>query len=213
MGKPSTQVEGFPFRGVKMKTVLLIDGGYLRAEAQASNKTYDAPFVEKFAHQVPTQDEYLLRILYYDARPYQGKVQQPVSGKWKRFIASDNLMDDLAKFERFACRHGSLGFRGWKPRSIPLNGGKPLSDADFKPVFEQKGVDMRVGLDIAAFAERQSVDRILLVSGDTDMIPAMKLARKAGLEVGLVQLPKPCRDLHDELLRHSDFVRAVATLP
>lgn len=49
-----------------------------------------------------------------------------------------------------------------------------LTDADFAPIFEQKGVDMRIGLDIATFAERRSVERVLLVSGDTDMIPAMK---------------------------------------
>jgi len=136
-------------------------------------------------------------------------VQQPVSGTWKKFTNNDTLMDDLAKLERFACRHGTLGFRGWKPRTIPIAGGKPLSDADFKPVFEQKGVDMRVGLDIASFADLGSVERIVLVSGDTDMIPAMKHARKAGLEIGLVQLPQPCRILHDNLLHHADFVRGV----
>ena len=55
-----------------------------------------------------------------------------------------------------------------------------------KPVFEQKGVDMRVGLDIAAFANRRSVDRIVLVTGDTDMIPAMKQAMaEADRDVGI----------------------------
>ena len=67
---------------------------------------------------------------------------------------------------------------------------------------------MRVGLDIATVAHQRSVERILLVSGDTDMVPAMKHARKAGLEVMLVQLPPPAYNLHDNLLRHADAVRA-----
>ena len=68
---------------------------------------------------------------------------------------------------------------------------------------------MRIGLDIATFSDRRSVDRVLLVSGDTDMIPAMKHARKSGLEVGLVQLPQPARGLHNTLKAHADFVRHV----
>jgi uncharacterized LabA/DUF88 family protein len=69
---------------------------------------------------------------------------------------------------------------------------------------------MRIGLDIAEFAERKTVERILVVSGDTDMVAALKRARKAGLEVGMIQLPKPAFILHDEFHAHSDFVRRVA---
>lgn len=192
-----------------MKTALLVDGGYLRASASDAGKTYNVAFVSAFAHSCLVADEYLFRILYYDAPPFDGSRQRPVSGTWKKFKATDTLLDDLEKLERFACRRGSLGFRGWKPRNIPLQGGQPLTDADFKPIFEQKGVDMRVGLDIATFSERRSVERVILVSGDQDMIPAMKHARKAGLEVGLIQLPAPALSLHDGLVAHSDFVRAV----
>lgn len=192
-----------------LKTVLLVDGGYLRASAAAASKIYDVALVAAFAHSCIIADEYLFRILYYDAPPFEGSRQKPVSGEWKRFRATDTLLDDLEKLERFACRRGSLGFRGWKPRNTPLQPGGPLTDADFKPIFEQKGVDMRVGLDIAAFSEKRTVDRIILVSGDQDMIPAMKHARKAGLEVGLVQLPHPTLALHDGLVAHSDFIRAI----
>jgi NYN domain len=136
-------------------------------------------------------------------------VQLPVSGQNFTYQASDKWLDDLAKLERFAIRRGTLGFRGWKPKTIPLSGGGPLTDADFAPVFEQKGVDMRIGLDIANFAKTRAVDRIVLVSGDQDMIPAMKEARKAGLEVMAVQMPPPAKPLHRGLLAHSDVVRDV----
>jgi uncharacterized LabA/DUF88 family protein len=189
----------------------LIDGGYLRACAKQDGKIYNPPFIQAFASACIDVSEYLFRVFYYDAPLYRGNVRLPVSGGNKNFQSSEQWLVDVAKFEKFAVRRGTLGFRGWKPKNIPI-GTRPLTDADFSPIFEQKGVDMRIGLDIAEFAEKQTVARILVVSGDTDMVPALKRARKAGLEVGVVQLPAPAITLHDDLLTHSDFVRAV-TLP
>lgn len=191
-----------------VKTVLLVDGGYLRASAKRAGKTYDNAFIEKFCPTCFISDEYALRYYYYDAPLWRGKVALPVSGNQTTFQASDAWLVELAKLERFAVRRGTMGFRGWKPRQMPIGGGA-LTDADFAPIFEQKGVDMRIGLDIATFADNRIADRILLVSGDTDMVPAMKHARKSGLEVGLVQLGNPTRTLHDMLKSHADFVRHV----
>lgn len=191
-----------------MKTAVLIDGGHLRACAADANEDYNNELIERFARACVAADEYLFRVFYYDAPPFRGKCRLPVSGGEKTFTGNDKWLTELAKLERFAVRRGTLGFRGWKPRNIPI-AGSALRDEDFKPIFEQKGVDMRIGLDIAAFARNLSVDRIVLVSGDQDMIPAMKEARKAGLEVGVAQLPKPAIDLHDQIVCHADFVRAV----
>ncbi len=41
---------------------------------------------------------------------------------------------------------------------------------------------MRLGLDIARHSANRSVDRIILVSGDTDCLPVLTLARIAGLK-------------------------------
>lgn len=193
-----------------MKTVILIDGGYLRARAKAAAKTYDNEFIETFARKCLNEGEHLLRVLHYDSPQYRGKAQLPVSGEQTTFSASDKWLVDLAKLDKFAVRRGALGFRGWKPKAIPLAGGRPLTDADFSPVFEQKGVDMRIGLDIASMSDQKTVDHIVLVSGDTDMIPAMKHARKAGIEVTVVQLASPSAVLHDSLLAHADSLRPVA---
>ena len=86
-------------------------------------------------------------------------------------------------------------------------GTNALTDADFKPLFEQKGVDMRIGLDIANDAQNKSVSRILLLTNDTDCVPALKLARISGLQTVLICLPghKP----HRELAAHADYVRHV----
>jgi hypothetical protein len=49
-------------------------------------------------------------------------------------------------------RRGVLKFRGYKPKQTPVNPTGPPTDADFAPDFEQKGVDMRIGLDIASYS-------------------------------------------------------------
>ncbi len=192
-----------------MKTTVLIDGGHLRACALDAKKTYDNDLIERFARSCFTPEEYVFRIFYYDAPPFRGKRTLPVSAEETTFSGSDKWLRDLEKLERFAVRRGTLGFRGWRPRKLPI-AGPELKDSDFKPIFEQKGVDMRIGLDIAGFAKNRSVDRILLVSGDQDMIPAMKEARKSGLEVGVIQLEAPAIALHDQIVSHSDFTRLVA---
>ena len=66
---------------------------------------------------------------------------------------------------------------------------------------------MRIGLDIATYAANRSVERIVLITGDTDCLPAMKLAATAGLQIVLVQFPE--QRLARELLSHSDFQRQV----
>ncbi len=193
-----------------MKTALLIDGGHLRICAKKAGKNYDNQFIETFAPTCFGKGEYLFRVFYYDSPQYRGKAYLPVSGEETKFQASDKWLRDLATLERFAVRRGTLGFRGWRPKNTPI-AGQSLTDADFAPIFEQKGVDMRIGLDIATFSEQRSVDRILLVSADTDMIPAMKHARKSGIEVGLIQLPvPPALNIHDTLKAHADLVRHIA---
>lgn len=57
-----------------------------------------------------------------------------------------------------------------------------LQGPDIKPDITQKGVDMRIGLDIASLAFKRQVKRIVLVSGDSDFVPAAKLARREGVD-------------------------------
>ena len=40
--------------------------------------------------------------------------------------------------------------------------------------MRQKGVDMKIGLDIASLAYKKLVDQIVLISGDSDFVPAAK---------------------------------------
>ena len=189
-----------------MKASILIDGGHLRVLAKKARVTYDANFIEAIAHSCLSKDEALLRVLYYDCAPFQGTVKLPVSGSTFEFTGSDTWLRDLASRNFFAVRRGVLKFRGFKPKQVPI-AGRPLQDDDFAPIFEQKGVDMRIGLDIANHASQKSVDRIILITADTDCIPAMKHARIYGLQIILIRLPN--QRLADELLWHTDMQRHI----
>lgn len=165
------------------KIAVLIDGGHLRVLARKAGHNYIPDYIEKVAHACVEQDETLLRALYYDCAPFRGEVPLPVSGDRTSFQGSDSWLKDLASRDLIAVRLGVLKFRGWQPKRTPLLPEIP-KDADFEPRFEQKGVDMRIGLDVATFADSRSVDRVAFITNDTDCVPAMKHARKAGLQVG-----------------------------
>jgi uncharacterized LabA/DUF88 family protein len=66
---------------------------------------------------------------------------------------------------------------------------------------------MRIGLDIAAYSTGHLADRILSITNDTDCVPAMKFARKAGLQAVLIEVPN-CHPT-PELVAHCDFKRTV----
>jgi uncharacterized LabA/DUF88 family protein len=177
-----------------IRVAILIDGGYLRVLVRTAGYKYDPDYIEKVAQaSINSSDEVLLRVLYYDCAPYHGTGKLPVSGGLKTFSGSDAWLYELAAKDLFAVRRGVLKFRGFKPKKVPIV-PTAMTDNDFAPDFEQKGVDMRIGLDIATFCETKAVERIILISGDTDCIPAMKHARK-------------------ELLWHADLKRVIPTYP
>ncbi len=190
------------------KVAVMLDGGHLRVYAKKANKVFIPDYIEKIALACAEANEEIFRILYYDCSPYSGTVILPVSGNPKIFTANDTWIKDLAKKDLFAIRRGVLKFRGFVPRRIPLAPAQPLQDADFKPQFEQKGVDMRIGLDMAIISAHRGVDLIALATNDTDCIPAMKHARRSGVQVALLTFPgyNPA----PELLAHADFRRQKA---
>ncbi|MGJ5815023.1 NYN domain-containing protein [Paludibaculum fermentans] len=193
----------------RLKAAILVDGGYLRVRTRKAGLIYDPELIEKAAIAcLDVAAETLQRVLYYDCAPYTGTHRQPVSGALTSWTGNDRWRMDLSCEDYLAVRRGVLKFRGYKLKRIPYQPTRALVDGDFEPVFEQKGVDMRIGLDIATMSDERTVDRVILVAGDTDCIPAMKHARKAGLQVVLVDFPNS--NLAQELLPHIDLRRTVA---
>jgi uncharacterized LabA/DUF88 family protein len=195
---------------LKKSIAVLIDGGHLRVVVRKGGRRYDPDYIEQVARACAGADEDVFRIFYYDCPPFQGEVKLPVSGEKTVLTGKDGWLRALASKQLFAVRLGVLKFRGFKPKSTPIS-ERPLSDQDFYPDFEQKGVDMRIGLDIANFCETKAVQRIVLITNDTDCIPAMKYARRAGLQVVLMSFPGQTQA--PELLHHADFVRPLQIWP
>ena len=142
-------------------------------------------------------NQLLYRTFYYDARPYDRKAHKPVSGKAVDFAKTkqarfrESLFGSLRSSRNLALRRGEVRkepHRSWVLRADAqaalLNGNRAvadLTDEDFTLAVRQKGVDMRIGLDIASLAHKCQVDTIVLVAGDSDFVPAAKLARREGV--------------------------------
>lgn len=87
---------------------------------------------------------------------------------------------------------------------------RTVSDGDVQLGLRQKGVDMRIGLDIASITLKQQADTIVLVTGDSDFTPAAKLARREGVEFILDPL---WQGVADELNEHVDGIISVFPKP
>src|ERR1700730_12826467 len=125
------------------KISILIDGGYLRAISRKQGRKYSSSLVEKIALYAKGADEEIYRALYYDCDEYEGTATLPVSSGTHTFSPQSTLLKELAHKQLFAVRKGVLKFRGFKPKAVPIT-PTTLTDADFKPDFEQKGVGMRI---------------------------------------------------------------------
>jgi uncharacterized LabA/DUF88 family protein len=80
----------------------------------------------------------------------------------------------------------------------------------FRLDLRQKGVDMRIGLDIASLAYKGQISQLILISGDSDFVPAAKLARREGIDFVLDPMWSTIRsDLHE----HIDGLRSVCPKP
>jgi len=108
----------------------------------------------------------------------------------------------------FALRSGDTAVHGWAVgdaalKNIAANGPRALTARDFVPNIEQKGVDLRIGLDIARIALTKIADVVVVITGDSDMIPAFKFARREGIRILLDHMGHAVRR---ELKAHADIV-------
>lgn len=81
---------------------------------------------------------------------------------------------------------------------------RALSDNDFDLDISQKGVDIRIGLDMARLALRDLVRAVVVVTGDSDFVPAFKFVRREGVKVMLDTMGHTAA--RRELRAHADFV-------
>ncbi|MFW9610072.1 MAG: NYN domain-containing protein [Aquaspirillum sp.] len=217
-----------------MATAILIDGAFflhryraLMTESTQHNPEDVASMMMRWALSHLNQNDErrdLYRIFYYDCPPLDKKVTLPISNTPFDFAETHEaqfrhgLFDELRRKRKLALRLGYLADTGqWtiKPTVMRalLRGERQynsLRDEDFAYDVRQKGVDIRIGQDIASLAYKKLADQIVLFAGDADFVPAAKLARREGIDFVLDPMWK---SIPPELFEHIDGLRSTCPRP
>lgn len=164
------------------------------------------------------ESEQFYRIFFYDCGPLSKRMHTPILHRSVDFSRSPEaifrlkLHEEILKLRKVALRLGRLNDTSrWRLSETatqrlahdPAN--FVASDNDFEIDTKQKGVDMRLGLDVASLAFKRQVDQIVLVAADADFVPAVKLARREGIDVVLDLMGD--RSAARDLPEHVDGVR------
>lgn len=219
-----------------MKTAILVDGAFYRQKAEElfGYKSAEDRARELFAYCLnhlnnEKEARELYRIFYYDCPPIDKKVYHPLK-KADIELKQSNIynwmntfLEELTKKRRVALRLGRLAKQATytlQPSVVKelLDSKKTLSDlteADFFLDVKQKGVDMRIGLDISSIAYKRQVDQIILIAGDSDFVPAAKHARREGIDFILDNMGHRINpDLHEHIdgleTHYKDFQKKAA---
>lgn len=217
------------------KTAILVDGAFFIRRAlrifgplspqELADKLFYYSCKHLRAHNYhPSKgkaDRYeLYRIFYYDCPPLRKNLQHPITKKNIDFSKSENakwrmkFIEAMTQKRKTAIRLGKIdeANTNWciNPQLTKklINGTidiSSLTEDDIKLTTKQKGVDMRIGLDIASLAFKQQVDRIILISGDSDFVPAAKLARREGIDFVLDPM---WANIKPDLFEHIDGLKS-----
>ena len=208
------------------KTAIFVDGGFYRKRAAYlwGKKTPEKRASELYAYcrdhlryeQQHDKSRSLYRVFYYDCPPLSKTVYHPSLKRGIDFRHKEtyqwtlDFFDHLRQQRKFALRLGELSDSGagfiLSPEKLKKLCAEEISisdltEDDFKISFEQKGVDMKIGVDIASVTFKHQVDQIILISGDSDFVPAAKLARREGIDFILDPMSAIIKD---NLFEHID---------
>ena len=141
-----------------------------------------------------SQKHELYRLFYYDCPPIDKQIYHPLTGTTINMKCSKDSvwMGDFLAVKKICA--GALT-------------SETLEMKHFEPTIKQKCVDMKLGIDIASLAYKKQVEQIVLIAGDSDFVPAAKLARREGLDVVLDPMDMIIRP-DQALLEHIDGLRS-----
>ncbi len=203
---------------MRCKFAILVDGGFIKKKLQQRHKHF--PTVDEIEAEIARIKAHpllatctLLRVYFYDAPPAAGVLINPLDGTRIDLTAHPNYSKNVSLQQRleiqpdFALREGDTAVHGWSVGSKALRAltktPRTLVAQDLVPNIEQKGVDLRIGLDIARLSLRGLVDIIVVVTGDSDMVPAFKFARREGVRMYLDHMG---HGIKRDLKAHADVV-------
>jgi uncharacterized LabA/DUF88 family protein len=174
------------------KAAVLIDGGYIRALNRDYFGFKRIDFL-KFSEELCKPDCTRFRTYYYICPPYQS--DPPLKKERDLKSNMDKFLHELKKHPRFEIRLGMLKKTGEK--------------------YEQKGVDVLFACDLVRLAAAKVIDKAIIVSGDSDFEPAVKIAKEEMIITKLVYYPGACApalfDACDERMRLTqDFIDSIS---
>ena len=168
--------------------------------------------------------EELYRIYFYDCPPLNHKAHHPITNKQIDFAKSDitkyknELHEALTHQPYVACRMGHLSVidKEWgfirKDKIHNFNkiirgevNPKDINPSNVSLRPRQKGVDMKLGIDITSVVLKKLANKIVLISGDSDFVPAAKLARTEGAHFILDAMG---RNVKGDLAEHIDGLKS-----
>lgn len=198
-----------------MRYAILIDAGYFHKKAKRLIQVYNRQIIEnliRHVQQVIFENDSLYRIFYYDAAPSDAVITNPLDntvmnfGTTPTFKDNTALLEDIKNIPMLALRLGKISAQknSWEIKNIKaIKPGQALKPKQITPKISQKGVDMKIGLDIATIALKKLADKIILIAGDIDFVPAIKFARSEGIQVFITTLTNYCPP---SLIEHTDEV-------
>jgi len=162
------------FRGA-----IFIDGGYLDQILKNFGwaRIDYSKLCEVLLNEVP-----LLRTYYYHCLPYTSP--EPTEEQKAEYANADKFQKTLSRLPSFTVRRGKLAYRG--------------TDEAGRPVFEQKRVDVALATDLVMHATKRLITHAVLITGDSDFIPAVEIAQSEGVNITLFYSANSAP--HDELL-------------
>lgn len=215
------------FKKDNIKTAILVDGGFYRKRAKSlfGGKTpHDrAKELQDYCNQLlrsKFENRCLYRIFYYDCPPSDKIIYHPLTGKSVNLKMSDeykwmtDFLAELTKMRKLALRLGRMSDEAAQYQlkydvlkklfreDISL---KDISENDFQLSFKQKGVDMRIGVDISSLSFKKQVQQIILIAGDSDFVPAAKQARREGIDFILDPMES---HINNDLFVHIDGIQS-----
>ena len=215
-----------------VRTAILVDGAFYRKRSRSllGHKTPKDRADELVAYCLSHlhdkyEQRYLYRIFYYDCPPVNKNIYHPLTqrsvnlGRTDEYEWMNSFLNELRHRRKFALRLGRVS-EGTITYNIKPEITKQLfqnkislediTEKDFSISLEQKGVDMRIGIDISSLAFKQQVNQIILISGDSDFVPAAKQARREGIDFILDPMRSPIKP---DLYEHIDGIRTKIPLP
>lgn len=212
-----------------IRTAILIDGAFYRKRAYTlfgdKSPSERAKELSDYCRRHIKEEKSgasLYRVFYYDCPPIAKMVYHPLLkraidlSRTDDYAWANEFFKELKHQRKFALRLGRLAeeqacfcMRHDIQKKL-LSGSitiDQLKEEDFFLSVTQKGVDMRIGVDISSLAFKRQVEQIILISGDSDFVPAAKQARREGIDFIL----DPMRSIiKDDLFEHIDGMRTKA---